>query len=364
MKLQEICNYLGNVIPLDFQESYDNSGLQVGSADQEITSALISLDVTEAVIEECVRKNCNLIVSHHPVIFNPIKKLTGSTLPERIILRAVRSGIAIYSMHTNLDAAENGVSRKMAEKMGLTGIRVLSPLKDRLLKLVTFVPDGHLDDVRNAVFGAGAGVIGNYDLCGYCGDGTGSYRPGENTDPYTGEKGKMHFEKETRFETILFSHMRGRVIEALLKSHPYEEPAYDIYPLANDNINAGFGCIGELPEALGKSAFLRFLSGVFDAKGIRYSGGPENEISRVAVCGGAGSGMINDAAASGADAYVTADLKYHNFLENGEKLLLVDCGHYETEKYAIELIHDLIIKKFPTFALRFSETNSNPINYL
>jgi dinuclear metal center YbgI/SA1388 family protein len=364
MKLKEIISLLDSVIPLSFQESYDNSGLQVGLPDQEIASAIITLDVTEEVVAECICEGCDLIISHHPVIFSPLKRLAGKTLSERVIYQAVKHDIAIYSAHTNLDAASNGVSRKMAEKLGLTEIKVLSPLKNRLLKLVTFVPESHLDGVREAVFDAGAGVIANYDRCGYYTSGTGSFRPGENTRPFTGEKGKFHFEKEVRFETILFSHLRAAVVDALLKSHPYEEVAYDLYPLENDNIDIGFGCIGRLAGPLTVEKFLGTLSAAFDARGIRYSGGAGQEVSRVALCGGSGSGLISEAAAAGADAYVTADLKYHNFLEAGKKLLLVDCGHYETEKYSIEIIHDLIIKKFPTFALRFSKTNSNPINYL
>jgi dinuclear metal center YbgI/SA1388 family protein len=364
MKLKDICSYLNNAVPLSFQEGYDNSGLQTGLPETEINSALLTLDVTEEVMEEAIKEKCNLVVSHHPVIFTPLKKLTGTTMSERIMLMAVKNDIAIYSSHTNLDAAENGVSRKMSGKLGLKNVKVLVPLKGRLLKLVTYVPESHIDDVRSAVFDAGAGVIGNYDRCGYCVRGTGSFRAGEGTNPYVGEKGKLHFEKEIRFETVLFSYNRQHVVNALLKSHPYEEVAYDLYPLENENIEAGLGCIGDLPDPLTGDQFLKLLSSVFGAAGIRYSGQPGKAVSRVALCGGSGSSLISDARAAGADAFVTADLKYHNYLDAGKDILLVDCGHYETEKFSIELLYDLIIKKFPKFAVRFSKTNTNPINYL
>lgn len=364
MKLKEICSFLDKAVPLSFQEDYDNSGLQVGLPDQKITSALLTLDVTEEVVAECINEGCNLIISHHPVIFNPLKRVTGKTMSERVIYQALKNDVAIYSTHTNLDVLNNGVSWKMADKLGLKNIKVLTPLKNRLLKLVTFVPESHLEMVRTAVFEAGAGVVGNYDLCGYYLTGTGSYRPGVNTRPFLGEKGKIHFESEVRFETVLFSHLKEMVVEALIKSHPYEEVAYDLYPLENDNIHTGLGCIGDLTKPVSGLNFLKFVSSVFGANGIRYSEIKERNLKRVALCGGAGAGLINDAIVSGADAFVTADVKYHNFIDAGKRLLLVDCGHYETEKFAIEIVRDLIIKKFPKFALRFSKTNSNPINYL
>jgi hypothetical protein len=251
----------------------------------------------------------------------------------------------------------------MAEKLNLREIRVLVPLKNRLLKLVTFVPASDFGKVRDAVFAAGAGVIGNYDYCGFELPGTGSFRGGDNTNPYVGEKGKIHFEQEIRFETVLFSHLKERVINALLKAHPYEEVAYDIYSLENENICSGMGCTGLLPAPMAKGEFLKLVSSVFSARGIRYTMPAGKKISRVAVCGGAGGALVNDAIKSGADAYITADIRYHSFLEAGHKILIADIGHYESEKFSTEILYDLIIKKFPTFALRFSKINTNPINY-
>jgi len=364
MKLKEFCSYLDKVVPLSLQESYDNSGLQVGDPESELTSALIALDVTEEVIDEAIALKCNLVVSHHPLIFSGIKRLAGRSMTEKIIYKVVKHNIAVYSSHTNLDIVTNGVSRKIAEKLNLKEVKVLSPLSGRLLKLVTFIPDSHLEKVRSAIFAAGAGVSGNYDMCGFTVSGSGSFRGNENSVPFVGEKGKLHAEKETRFETILFSHMREQVIAALLEAHPYEEVAYDLYLLENVNSGYGLGCTGELPEPLTGKEFLELVSKVFDAKGVRFSRLSREKISKVALCGGSGSSLIKTAIAAGADVFVTADLKYHNFFEAENKILLVDAGHFETENFSTELLKDLIIKKFPKFAVRFSETNTNPINYL
>jgi dinuclear metal center YbgI/SA1388 family protein len=364
MKLKDLTSFLDSAIPLSFQEGYDNAGLQVGSPDKEINSALLTLDVTDEVLDEAGYAGCDVIISHHPLIFTGIKQLTGKNFTERILLKAIRQDIAIYSAHTNLDVLEKGVSRKMAEKIGLKNIRVLIPLKNKLLKLVTYIPEEHLDKVREAVFSAGAGMIGDYDKCSFVTSGTGSFRAGVDTEPFIGEKGKLHFEKEIRFETVLFSHMKSRVIKALLEVHPYEEVAYDLYPLENDNINSGMGCTGEFTEPVSEKELLRMLGTIFSAKGIRYSKSTGREIKKVALCGGAGGPYISDAIASGADAFISADIRYHSFFEAGDKILLADIGHFESEKFSVEILYELIIKNFPTFAVRFSEINTNPINYL
>jgi len=364
MKLKDICSYLDSAVPLSFQESYDNAGLQVGSSDMDVTSALVTLDVTEEVLDEAVSAGCDLIISHHPLIFTGIKSLTGKSATEKILLTAIKKGIAIYSAHTNLDVLSNGVSHKMAEKLKLQDIKVLSPLKNRLLKLVTYIPESHLDKVRESLFEAGAGVIGNYDQCGFAASGTGSFRGNEKSNPFIGEKGKIHFEKEIRFETVLLSHLKSKVIKALLEVHPYEEVAYDIYSLENDNIDIGLGCLGNLSNSMDGSDFLRLVSSVFGANGVRYSRLTGKPLKKIALCGGSGASLLNEAIASGADAFITADVKYHNFFDAENRLLLVDIGHFESEKFSTEILYDLIIKKFPKFAVRFSGTNTNPINYL
>ena len=364
MKLKELCSYFDSSVPVAFQESYDNSGLQIGLPENEISSALLTLDITNEVVDEAIDKGCDLIISHHPLIFSGLKKITGRTLTEKLVYKIIKHNISVYSAHTNLDAIENGVSRKMAEKLKMKNIRVLSPLKNKLMKLVTYIPESHFQEVTASVFEVGAGVIGNYDYCGFNTPGTGSFRGNEGSKPFLGKKGIISYEKEVRFETILFSHLKEKVINALLAVHPYEEVAYDLYNLDNDNINAGLGCIGELNEALGENDFLKLLSEVFNAKGIRYSEPTGRKVKKVALCGGSGASLISKAISSGADAFVTADIRYHNFFDADSKLLLVDTGHFESEFYSIEILYDLVIKKFPKFAVRFSETNTNPINYL
>jgi len=364
MKLKELTSYLDSAVPLSFQESYDNSGIQVGLPDKEIASAMITLDVTEEVISEAIAGRIDVIVSHHPLIFGGIKKIAGRTAAERILYMCIKHDIAVYSSHTNLDIFSNGVSRKMAEKLALNDIKVLSPLEKRLLKLVTFIPVSHLEKVRNALFEAGAGVIGNYDMCGFVSEGTGSFRANETASPFVGEAGKIHFENEVRFETVLFTHRREKVIKALLDVHPYEEVAYDIYSLENKYGDAGLGCTGRLNDALDEIDFLKLVASVFGSKGVRYSKLKGKSVRNVALCGGSGSSLLNEAIASGADAFITSDIKYHNFFDAENTILLVDTGHFESEKFATEILKDLIIKKFPKFAVRFSETNTNPINYL
>lgn len=364
MKLIDLCSYLDSVVPLSLQESYDNSGLQIGTPERDISSALISLDITPEVLDEAISSKCDIVITHHPLIFSGIKKISGGSLLDRIMMRAIKNDIAVYSSHTNLDVISNGVSRKMAEKLALSNVEVLSPLRNRLLKLVTFIPHSHLDKVREAVFNAGAGVVGNYDCCGFSIHGTGSFRGSENTNPFVGEKGKIHHEEEIRFETVLYSHLKEKVIRALLEAHPYEEVAYDIYTIENDNIEIGLGCKGNFEEAMEEDLFLKLVSDVFEAKGVRYSKPTGKKITKVALCGGAGSSLISEAIISGADAFVTGDIKYHSFFEIDDRILLVDIGHFESEKFSSEILLNLIIKKFPTFAVRISKTNTNPINYL
>lgn len=363
MKVQDICNYLDRIVPISYQESYDNSGIQIGEPENIIESALIALDVTEVVIDEAITKGCGLVVSHHPLLFEKVKNITGKTFVERIIIKCIKNNISVYSAHTNLDVIKGGVSFKMASLLGLKNIKVLSPLKDQLFKLVTFVPEKYLDKVRDALFKAGAGEIGKYDCCSFVVKGEGSFRAGAGAKPFVGEKGKIHFENEVKIEIIIKAHLKEGVIKALLDVHPYEEVAYDVYKLENKYQEAGLGCVGELHESVDEKAFIKLLGDIFDAKGIRFSAKIDKKIKRVSVCGGSGMSLLNEAVASGSQAFVTGDTKYHNFFDVDKRLLLVDIGHFESEKFATELLYDLIIKKFPKFAVRFSEINTNPINY-
>ncbi len=361
--LAEFTGWLEGHIPPSFQDDYDNSGLQVGDPGAQVNSVLLTVDVTPGVIDEAAAHGCNLVLSHHPLIFRPLKRLAYGSNSEVCVAAAISKGIAVYSAHTSFDYTGNGVSRILAEKAGLQGIRVLEPLKGRLMKLVTFVPESHAAMVREALFTAGAGHIGNYDRCSYNMKGEGTFRAGEGTDPFAGRVGEHHTESEIRIEVILPSHLKGACIKAMLAAHPYEEVAWDLIALENEYTGAGAGAIGTLPAPLAGAALLQRLRELTGLPVIRYSGDPARTITTVAVCGGAGSHLISSAARAGADAFITGDIKYHTFTEAPEKMLVADIGHYESEKFSLEILYNLIQKKFPNFALRFSGIKTNPINY-
>ena len=363
MKLKEIISVLESYAPLSYQESYDNSGLILGNEQQEITSALITIDVTEAVVDEAIKIGANLIISHHPVIFSGIKKLTGKNYTERILLNAIKNNICIYSSHTNLDNVSNGVNAMISDKLGLINLKILKPVKGDLKKLVTFIPLDHADKVRNAVFNAGAGVIGEYDQCSYNLEGFGTFRGSENTNPFAGKKGELTFEKEVRFETIFPSRLQTNIIKALLQAHPYEEVAFDIYPLDNVYNKVGSGMVGELENPAKTIDFIKNIKTVFNAGVVRYSSLIKNKIKRVAVCGGGGSFLIDDAIRAGADLFLTGEIKYHQFFDAEDKIVLVDIGHFESEQFTKNIFYELLIKNLSNFAVHLSEINSNPIKY-
>ncbi len=363
MKLKQIAAFFEQYAPLIYQESYDNSGLQVGEPSMEITGALLTLDVTEEVIDEAISKKVNLVVSHHPVIFGGLKSLTGRNMAERIVLKAVRNDIALYAAHTNIDAVQDGVNGKICEKLGLQKCRVLEPMEEVLKKLVVFVPVSHAEKVREAIFANGGGHIGEYDSCSFNLEGKGTFRGGEGSDPFVGEKGVLHTEEEVRIETIFPAHEKGRLIGAMLQAHPYEEVAYDIYQLENKFQRAGMGMIGELEKEMGEQEFLEFLKKIFLAEGIRHTALLGKKIKKVAVSGGAGSFMLRKAISSGADIFVSGDFKYHQFFDADGKLVIADIGHFESEQFTQELFYELLTKNFPKFAVHLSDVNTNPIKY-
>jgi len=363
LKIRDIVHYFETVAPQALQESYDNAGLIVGDPETEVSTALVTVDVTEDVLDEAIENNVGLIIAHHPVIFSGLKKLTGRNYVERTVLKAIKNDVAIYAAHTNLDAVTGGVNSKICEKLGLKNCRVLQPASGQLKKLVTFIPADAAEKVRNAVFEAGAGHIGNYDYCGYNLDGTGSFRAGENTNPFVGEKGQVHYEKEIRFETIFPGWLQGKILKALIDSHPYEEVAYDIYFLENSYEKAGMGMVGDLENSLQETDFLELLKKTFGAGCIRHTALKGKNVRKVAVCGGAGSFLLNQAIAAKADVFVTGDFKYHEFFDAENKILIADVGHYESEQFTKELFYELLTKKFPKFALRFSEVRTNPVFY-
>lgn len=363
MKISEIVHILEEFAPLSLQESYDNSGLQVGNDQNEIHSALLCLDVTLDVVNEAIQKNISLIISHHPLIFKGLTKLTGRGTTEKIVELAIKSNIAIYSCHTNLDIVSGGTSFMLAEKLGLKNSKLLTTQTGKLKKLITFVPLSHADQVRNALFEAGGGTVGNYDHCSFNLTGFGTFRGNENANPYVGNVGKDHQEEEIRIETIFPGFIQGKIVNSLLKAHPYEEVAYDIYTLDNAWNGAGFGVWGEFNDPLGELEFFNLIKKIFNVKLIRHSQLMNKPIKKVAVCGGSGSFLISQVAKFNVDAYITADIKYHQFFEAENKFLLADIGHYESEQYTPEIFYRLINKKFPNFALHFSKINTNSINY-
>ncbi len=364
MKLQEIAEVIETIAPIPTQESYDNSGLVVGSKNDDITGALITLDITEDVIDEAVSLGFNLIISHHPPIFKPLKKLTGANTTERCIIKAVKNGIALYAAHTNLDNSMKGVNAILAGKLDLSVEGVLQPLKGMLRKLVVFVPESHHEIVRNALFNAGAGVIGDYDCCSFNSSGKGTFRAQEGSDPYVGNIGELHSEQEIKIETILPSWIENKVVQALREVHPYEEMAWDSYALTNDFSLSGAGMYGLLSEPVDEMSFLLNIKKVLNVPFIKHSPLMSRNVLKVGICGGSGNFLIQDAMHQGCDVFITGELKYHDYFMAENKILLVEAGHYETEQFSKELLYGILKEKFTTFALRISRINSNPVNYL
>lgn len=364
MNLNQITKAIESLAPLSLQEKYDNSGLIVGLPKMEITKALISFDVTEKVIEEAILLGANLIISHHPIIFGGLKKLTASNYVERVVMQAVKNDIALYAVHTNLDNVIEGTNRILADKLELENLKVLQNAENQLFKLVVYVPLSHLEEVRNAIFEAGAGHIGNYDNCSFSAEGKGSFRALEGTHPFVGNINQQHFEDEFRLETVFPSHLKGAVIQSMTNAHPYEEVAYDIFTLEKKNDNIGAGLIGQLKEAMPESEFLAKLKNITQAKCVRHTNLRNKLIRKVAICGGSGAFLIKKAMHLNADIYITGDVKYHEFFDAEDKLIIADIGHFESEQFTSELLYDFIKEKFPTFALQISDIYTNPINYL
>ena len=363
MKLAAIISVLESMAPLAYQESYDNSGLAVGESDMEISGVLLCIDITMPVLEEAIEKGLNLVISHHPVIFSALKQLTGKTVIEKIVLKAIRHNIAIYCAHTNLDNINSGVNRRICDKLGLINTHILMPMQQNLKKLVTFVPRSHADQVRLALFSAGAGHIGKYDSCSFNTEGQGSFRALEGASPFVGEIQKLHFEDEIRIETIFQATDKARILDALLKAHPYEEVAYDLYPVENIYEKAGSGMMGDLKEAMQGIDFLKLVKEIFKCSVLRHTKLPDKQISKVAVCGGSGAFLIPKAISAGADLFLTGEVKYHQFFDAEDKIVIADIGHYESEQYTIEIFYDILIKNLPNFAIHFSSINTSPIYY-
>lgn len=363
IKIKDIILELEKFAPLNYQEDYDNAGLITGEKQENCNGVLLTIDTTEKVVDEAIEKDANLIVSHHPIVFSGLKKITGRNYIERTIIKAIKNNIAIYAAHTNMDNIYQGVNAKISDKIGLINRSILSPIVGNLKKLVTFIPKEHEDKVSEAVFSAGAGHIGNYDSCAYKLYGKGSFRASDTANPFVGNKGEIHYEEEIRFETIFPAHLQNSVIKALLKAHPYEEVAYDIYQLDNEHHQSGAGMIGELENEVEEKEFLNKLKETFKVSTIRHTSFLNKKIKKVALCGGSGSFLLKTAIRQKADIFISGDFKYHQFFDAENKILVADVGHFESEQYTKDLFFDILTKKFPNFAFHFSEVKTNPVNY-
>lgn len=363
MRIYDILSYLESKFPISSQASFDNCGLLVGDNQAKINGVLICLDCTEEVIDEAIMQGCNLIIAHHPIIFKGIKKLTGSNYVERTILKAIRSNIAIYAIHTNLDHAIDGVNAEIGKRLGLQNLQILEPQPNVLLKLSVYVPISHVEEVRTAVFNAGAGHVGNYDFCSFAMEGEGTFRPFEGTKPFSGKIGEVSRVKEQKVEFIVTTHRLNEVVNLMLQVHPYEEVAYDVIPLQNKNMQEGSGMIGELPKAENIETFFRKLKTEFKCGSIRHTTFLKDEIKRIAICGGSGSFLLSQAIRQKADLFITGDFKYHEFFDADKQIVIADIGHYESEQFTSELIYRILTEKFVNFAVNVTKVYTNPINY-
>jgi len=362
-KIKDIIGHLESIAPKDYQESYDNAGLITGDMHVECTGALISLDCIESVVAEAIEKKCNLIISHHPIVFKGIKQLNGKNYVERTIIKAIKNDIAIYAIHTNLDNVDQGVNRRIGEVLGLNQLTILAPKKNTLQKLVTYVPFDHTQNVLNALHSAGAGNIGNYSNCSFRVTGTGTFKPNEFAIPISGKTNQLEQVKEDRIELTYPLRLQNEIINNLVEAHPYEEVAYDIQNLENINKDIGAGMIGELEVPLSPIEFLELLKVKMNLKVIRHTEIIDRKIKKVAICGGAGSFLLNNAITANADAFVTSDFKYHEFFDAEQKLMISDVGHYESEIFTKDLLHSFLTEKFPKFATYLSGVNTNPVQY-
>jgi len=364
MIIHDVTNLLEQLAPLSYQESYDNSGLLIGNPESPLKGILATLDVTSDVIEEAHAKGLNLVVAHHPLIFNGVKRLTGKNYVERAIIQAIKYDIAVYAAHTNLDNIQGGVNTRIGQLLKLNNLKFLQAMEGELVKLVTFVPMSDVEKVRKAMFDAGAGHIGNYDYCSYNIDGKGTFRAGEGTKPYVGKEGELHIEPETRIEVVVPKARLSRVIREMITSHPYEEVAYDIYPILNSYAGAGSGMIGDLIHPLSELDFLKIVKKTFNLQSLRHTKCLGKNIQKVAFCGGSGAFLIKQAIAAGADIFITADVKYHQFFDADDKILIADIGHFESEQFTVDIFYEYLLKNFSKFAVLKSEIKTNPINYI
>ncbi len=363
IRVKDVALAMEEIAPLAYAEDFDNVGLLVGDYNNEVTEILVTLDTTLEVVEEAIEKNCNLIMSFHPIIFSGLKKLNGKNYVEKAVMTAIKNGINIYATHTALDNSKVGVNFKISEQLALLNTKILIPKLQTIKQLITYVPTEHAEQLKFALYEAGAGKIGNYDSCGFAIEGEGNYRPTAGANPFIGEIGKLEAVNETRIEVIVPQHLEGDVMNALFKNHPYEEVAYSVISLNNQNNYIGIGMIGELENEMEELDFFNYLKTQMNTPVIRHSKLLNKKIKKVAVLGGSGAFGIKNAISAGADIYITADLKYHDFFTAENKLVLADIGHFESEQFTKNLITSYLKEKFTNFVVFNSGINTNPVNY-
>ncbi|MBS1627847.1 MAG: Nif3-like dinuclear metal center hexameric protein [Bacteroidetes bacterium] len=363
MKIQDVINALEKLANPFLQESYDNCGLLTGNNQWQCTGVLCTLDCIEKVVDEAITKKCNLIVAHHPIIFSGLKKLSTNHYVERTIIKAIKNDIAIYAIHTNLDNIKHGVNKIIADKLGLQNQQILSSKAKQLIKLIVFVPIDYTNKLKDAIFNAGGGNIGNYNECSYSTEGIGTFKASEGTNPFTGKIGERHNEKETKLEVIFPVWLQNEIIEAMKNAHPYEEIAYDLIAVENQYQDVGSGIIGNLPHPKDEKLFLAEIKDIFGLQAIKHTPLLGKKIEKIAVCGGSGSFLINKAKAAKTDFFITSDIKYHEFFEVDDALVLADIGHWESEQFTPNLLLEFLQAKFPTFAVLKSEVYTNPARY-
>jgi dinuclear metal center YbgI/SA1388 family protein len=371
MKIKQILPILEQMAPLAYAEDFDNVGLLVGNQENTVTGILVCHDALESVIDEAIAKKCNLIICFHPIIFKGLKKITGKNYVERSILKAIKNDVAIYAIHTALDNHKNGVNKLFCDALGLKNAKILVPKENFIQKLVTFTIPENADKLLKALFEAGAGKIGNYEDCSFNSTGIGTYKGNENSNPEIGARFEFIEATEIKIEVTFEKHLQSPILKALFQNHVYEEIAYEIYNLQNHHQNIGLGMIGELENPMNEIEFLTIVKNKMQCGGIRHSALLGKAISKVAVLGGSGSFAIKNAIQSGADIFLTSDLKYHNFYEAENQIILADIGHYESERYTKNYIVDFLKEKIINFApslpvgrIVLSEENTNPVKYL
>jgi dinuclear metal center YbgI/SA1388 family protein len=364
MKISEFVSFLNQLAPYSYQESYDNSGLLVGDPNAEISGVLVSLDCIESVIDEAISLGCNTIVSHHPIVFKGLKRITGSNYIERTVQKAIKNDINLISIHTNLDNVAHGVNKIICDKLNLKNTKILSPKESGFAKLSIYVPITHADVLRQAISEAGAGKIGDYEACSFSFSGTGRFKPNSNANPYIGKPGELEEVQEEKIDVVVPKHALGNVLSAMKNAHPYEEVAYDLVDLVNTNEYVGSGMVGELENPTDTLAFLQQVKTVFNAGVVRFTNPNKKEVQRISVCGGSGSFLLNAAKKAKADVFITADFKYHEFFDAENQIIIADIGHFESEQYTSHWLVAEMRKKFTNFAVRLTSVNTNPINYL